>query len=351
MYPSSTVSPLAPGEARPAHLRLALGVLLVVAVSACGKKEEAGPPAGPAEPAAATQPAKPPAEAVSAQVAALSPDDLRKKATEAYQESRLYAPAGDNAMEYYLALRDKLPGDPGVSSALTDLLPMTVIATEQSRDRGDFEEAQRLYGLIEKADKDHPALSRLKTSIAAAQENEAKRAEQQRLSAEEEAARRVQLEKERQAQQQQQQQQAAEQLAAQQAEAEAASKREAEQRAAEQRAAEQRAAEQRAAEQRAAQQAPAQPAEPRQVTAAELRPISTPAPRYPVNALRAGRSGEVQVEFTVAPDGSVTNARVVRADPPRVFDREAVAAVKRWRFEPPGATVTTRRTIGFNPGQ
>ena len=300
MYPSPTMSPLAPGEARPAHLRLALGVLLVVAGSACGKKEEASPAAGPAEPAAATQQAKPPAEAVSAQVAALSADDLRKKATAAYQESRLYAPAGDNAMEYYLALRDKLPGDPGVSSALTDLLPMTVIAPEQSRDRGDFEEAQRLYGLIEKADKDHPALSRLKSSIAAAQENEARRVEQQRLSAEEEAARREQLEKERQAQQQQQQQQAA---------------------------------------------------EPKQITASDLRPISTPAPRYPAAALRAGRSGEVQVEFTVGPDGAVTSARVVRANPPRVFDREAVAAVKRWRFEPPGATVTTRRTIGFNPGQ
>jgi len=341
------MSPPAPGEGRPASLRLALGVLLVVAVSACGKKEDAAPAAGPAEPAASTQPAKPPAQAVSAEVAALSADDLRKKATAAYQESRLYAPAGDNAMEYFLALRDKLPGDPGVSSALTDLLPMTVIATEQSRDRGDFDEAQRLYGLIEKADKDHPSLARLKSTIASAQQAETQRVEQQRLSAEEEAARREQLERERLAQQQQQQQQAAEQLATQQAQAEATARREAEERAAAQRAAEQQQAAERATAQRAAQQ----PAEPRQVSASDLRPISTPAPRYPVDALRAGRSGEVQVEFTVGPDGSVTAARVVRSDPPRVFDREAVAAVRRWRFEPPGATVTTRRTIGFNPGQ
>src|SRR3546814_16813669 len=61
-------------------------------------------------------------------------------------------------------------------------------------------------------------------------------------------------------------------------------------------------------------------------------------------------SGEVQVEFTVAADGSVTSARVVRANTPRVFDREAVAAVKRWRFEPTGQPVTTRRPIGFTPG-
>src|SRR3546814_19487340 len=128
---SQTMSPLAP-DARPAHLRLALGVLLVVAISACGKKEEAAQPGPGAEPAATTQPAKAPPKAVSDEVAALSADDLRKKASQAYQDSRLYAPAGDNAMEYYLALRDKLPGDPGVSTALTYLLPMTVLATEQS---------------------------------------------------------------------------------------------------------------------------------------------------------------------------------------------------------------------------
>src|SRR5690606_41953946 len=65
-FPYTTLfrSPLAP-EARPAHLRLALGVLLVVAVSACGKKEEAAQPGPAAEPAAATQPAKAPPKAVS----------------------------------------------------------------------------------------------------------------------------------------------------------------------------------------------------------------------------------------------------------------------------------------------
>jgi protein TonB len=41
---------------------------------------------------------------------------------------------------------------------------------------------------------------------------------------------------------------------------------------------------------------------------------------------------------------------VVRGNPPRVFDREAVAAVRRWRFQPVPNEVTTRRTIGFRPG-
>src|SRR3546814_17896484 len=63
---------------------------------------------------------------------------------------------------------------------------MTVIATEQSRDRGDFDEAQRLYALIEKADKDHPSLARLKSSVAAAEKAATESVEQQRLSAEQE---------------------------------------------------------------------------------------------------------------------------------------------------------------------
>ncbi|MGB5907250.1 MAG: energy transducer TonB, partial [Stenotrophomonas maltophilia] len=81
-----------------------------------------------------------------------------------------------------------------------------------------------------------------------------------------------------------------------------------------------------------------------------LRPVSTPAPRYPAEALRAGTSGEVLVEITVGTDGSVVNARVLRATPSRIFDREAMNAVKRWRFEPVSAPVTTRRTLVFAPG-
>jgi protein TonB len=80
-----------------------------------------------------------------------------------------------------------------------------------------------------------------------------------------------------------------------------------------------------------------------------LRAISTPAPAYPPEAFRSGTSGEVEIEFTVGSDGAVTAARVVHATPPRVFDRAALAAVKRWRFQPVNAPITTRRTIGFNP--
>ncbi len=340
-----------PLRARPA-IRLVAGLVVICAFAGCKKNDTTAPPQPAAAGPAAAQVAAPPAQAVSAQVAAMGADQLRAAASTALREQRLYAPAGNNAMEYYLALRDKAPNDPAVASALSDLMPYALIATEQSIGRDDFSEAQRLYALMDKADAKAPALPRLKQSIADGQASLAQRTADAATKTEEDAKRQADLEKQRLADQQKAQQTAAQQLAAQQtADQQAAAQRAADQRAADQRAADQRAAQQRAAAQTqpAASQAPAQQAAAA-ATSNELRAISTPSPRYPPEALRAGQSGEVQVEFTVAADGSVSAARVVRSNPPRVFDREALSAVKRWRFQPVSAPVTSRRTIGFNPG-
>ncbi|WP_372017162.1 energy transducer TonB [Pseudoxanthomonas sp. 10H] len=319
--------------------RLCACLLLAATLGACSKQEEAAPAA--ATPAASTPAqapaAAPPAPAVAATVQAMGADQLREAASQALRENRMYAPAGDNAMEYYLALRDKLPDDASVSSALTDLMPYTVIAAEQAVSREQFEEAQRLVALIEKADKSAPALPRIKQSIATSQQAVAQRSEAEAAKAKSDAEARAQ------AQQQQAQQQAAEaeaarRLAQQQEAARQAAAREAEQREA---AARQAAAQPQAAPAAAPVTPPAQ---------RSLRPIAMPAPRYPPDALRAGTSGEVLVEFTVGTDGSVTEARVLRANPARTFDREALNAVRRWRFEPVDAPVTTRRTVAFSPG-
>ncbi len=328
---------------RPTAIRCASGLLLLCALSACNKDPEstAGQPA-PGTPAVVQ--AVPPQQAVSAEVQAMSADQLREAAGTALNEQRLYAPAGNNAMEYYLALRDKQPNDPAVSSALTDLQPYALIATEQSIGRDDFVEAQRLYALMDKADPKAPALPRLKTSIATAQQVLAQRAVDEVAQTAEEAKRRADLEKERLAQQQVAQQQAAEQLAAQQRAAAAAPPP--------------APTPQPAAPppRPVAAQPTAPPPDPTPTPAAPaassnaLRAISTPSPRYPAAAARAGQSGTVQVEFTVGSDGSVSSARVVDANPPRVFDRDAIAAVKKWRFEPVDSPITTRRTIAFNPG-
>lgn len=316
---------------------------LLVVLSACSKDEQAGTEATPATtPAAAV--AAPPAPAVSAQVQAMGAEDLRAAAAKALGENRIYAPGGDNAVEYYLGLRDKLPNDAAVTSALTDLMPYTVIATEQSIAREDFIEAQRLSALIEKADPKAPSLPRLKQNIAAAQLAATARLANEKTK-EVTAAEAKVLEDKRLAQQALQQQQAAAALAAQQQQ-DAARAAEAERVAAAQREA---AA---AAQRQAAAAAPPPAPKPAAAAAAStaLKVVSAPSPRYPPEALRAGTSGEVLVELTIGTDGSVTNARVVRATPARVFDREALNAVRRWKFEPIDAPTTTRRTLAFNPG-
>ena len=326
----------------PASLRVAL-LLSIAVLAGCSKQ---------ADEAAAPAPTTAAAEKVDAQVAqaqervqGMGEVELRDAASKALAENRIYAPGGDNAVEYYLALRAKAPKDASISSALTDLLPYTVIAAEQALGRERFDEVQRLVGLIEQVDAKAPALSRLKAGVTSGQEAVAKRevdaaktAEEQAKLAEERRKAAIKVAAEQQASQQQAaQQQAAQQAAAQQQAAEQARQQEAARAAAER---------EQSAVPAAATPAPA----PAPAPVATLRAISTPAPRYPAEALRSGTQGQVVVEITVAPDGSVSNARVVRADPPRVFDREALNAVRRWKFAPMPNPTTVRRTISFSPG-
>ncbi|WP_329891561.1 energy transducer TonB [Stenotrophomonas sp. SMYL11] len=318
-----------------------LPVALALALAACSGKEETPAPAPASAPAAA-----PAAPVVAAKVQSMGTEQLRESASQALRENRMYAPAGDNAIEYYLALRDKTPDDASVKSALTDLLPYTLIAAEQHMGREDYTEAQRLVALIEKVDASAPALPRLKEGLAKGVENAAKRTETEAEKAKKDAEDRSkqQIEQQRLAEQRTKEADAAKQIAAQQD----AARRDNERQEAERQAAARRDAEQKQ-QQAAAQQASAA----RQAAAAAaptLRPVSTPAPRYPAEALRSGTSGEVLVEITVGTDGSVVSARVLRATSGRTFDREALNAVKRWRFEPVNAPVTTRRTLVFAPG-
>ncbi|WP_049766433.1 energy transducer TonB [Syntrophobacter fumaroxidans] len=64
------------------------------------------------------------------------------------------------------------------------------------------------------------------------------------------------------------------------------------------------------------------------------RPIRKVEPEYPQAARRMGVGGRVEVRFLVKTDGSVGEASVVRAEPPGVFERNALEAVNKWRFKP-----------------
>ena len=324
--------------------RLLAPVVLLAALAACSGKDETAAPAASAGAAApAATPA--PAAADQAKVQTMDTAQLRDSASTALRENRMYAPAGDNAMEYYLALRDKLPDDASIKNALTDLQPYTLIAAEQALGREDFTEAQRLIAMVEKVDPTAPALPRLKQGITNTMQVAEKRTVEEADKAKKDAENRAKqlVEQQRMAQQQAAEATAAQQLAA---------KQEAARKESERIEAERLAATRREAEQRSAAQAAAQAAAPKPAAAApSLRAVSTPAPRYPADALRSGTSGEVLVELTIGTDGSVTDARVLRATPARVFDREALSAVRRWKFEPIASSVTTRRTLAFAPNK
>lgn len=66
----------------------------------------------------------------------------------------------------------------------------------------------------------------------------------------------------------------------------------------------------------------------------DVVPVVVIRPMYPREAIIAGTEGWVKVEFTITETGSVKNPRVVDAEPARIFNREALRAILKWKFKP-----------------
>ncbi|MGY0797444.1 TonB family protein [Lysobacter sp. A286] len=249
--------------------------------------------------------------------------DLAVLAMAAMAENRIHLPVGDSAIDYYLALREQRPNDAGVAAALAELSPYMVIATEQAIVQDDVYEADRLLVLLRRIDADAPALPRLGEGLQVL--HQARQAEMERAASE--SSRRAST--------------SAPVLVADPGKP---------------------APTATAAPAIEASQPPAQP--PR-VELASVEPVPPPtrpqskpkpviprllqdaAPRYPLSALRRGIEGYVQVAFTIKPDGSVSAPRLLSANPEGVFDEAAIAAARRWRFEPGATAVTTNRVVNF----
>jgi protein TonB len=79
-------------------------------------------------------------------------------------------------------------------------------------------------------------------------------------------------------------------------------------------------------------------------------------PEYPHDALKKGISGAVLLRITVAGDGKVKSATVVKSDPADVFDEAALHAARRWRFKPfaaddPDIEGTVMTNVVFRPDE
>ncbi|MBS0364589.1 MAG: energy transducer TonB [Proteobacteria bacterium] len=124
-------------------------------------------------------------------------------------------------------------------------------------------------------------------------------------------------------------------------------------------AAQQAAARQAEAQQAAAQQAAARAAQPDLAALAQnLKRIDKVQAEYPAAAAARNISGNVIVGFTVDTRGITRDVQVLESTPQGVFDRAALAAVRRWRYTPAtfngtavAVPVKTRVTFQLAQGQ
>lgn len=72
----------------------------------------------------------------------------------------------------------------------------------------------------------------------------------------------------------------------------------------------------------------------RPLPASALKLISYKAPKYPRRAIERNAEGWVDLEFTVAKDGTTRDIKVTDSSSDYFFHAASVAAVRQWRFEP-----------------
>ena len=316
-----------------AAARLLVGVVVIVLIAAAawwymGRSGTSILPAALA-PDAATSGA-PDALTPIAATEDLSVNELYKQARAAMSGNRMVNPPGNNALELYLRILAAQPGDATATDALRELFPFATGSAEDQINQGHFDEAGRIMTLLATADPSNYTLTILRSKL------EAKKRQSDRELA-------LQTQKDA----------AATATAARPQTPAAAPNTEAPAPAP---APTPMVAAPAATEVAAATPAPSvapAPVPPAPVgETREARVVTPPNPGYPAAAVRNRQNGWVEVEFTVAADGSVKSARVTAAEPRGVFDREALSAVQKARFEPRldrGEPVpsTLRRRIEF----
>lgn len=317
-----------PGFSSP---RLAVCAAMVAALflAAC-QKDPAEAPAPAAQPAAPAQQATAPSgeapTAAAEPAAAAIPEDMSiadmlGAARQALTDGNVVTPAGTSAMDYYVAVLAKEANNATAAQALVDIFPMAVSVAEREIAQRRLDEATRIVDLLDRASPNSFSVRSLRERVTAARDAEARA-----LLAQEQA-----LERQREAEAE------ARELAAQQA-AEPTVEPVA-----------QPAASEPVAETPAGPEPEPEPAPPPAATPQPAVATPTPAPvgetrparvlrqvqpTFPPEAARRRQQGWVELSFTIGVDGRVSNVTVVGAQPPRAFDRAAIAAMEQWTFEP-----------------
>ncbi|MCW4438802.1 energy transducer TonB [Vibrio splendidus] len=66
----------------------------------------------------------------------------------------------------------------------------------------------------------------------------------------------------------------------------------------------------------------------------QAMPLFRVEPRYPAKALKRGAEGHVIMSFTIDETGRPIDIQVTDANPRRMFEREAMRALKKWKYQP-----------------
>ena len=79
----------------------------------------------------------------------------------------------------------------------------------------------------------------------------------------------------------------------------------------------------------------------------DVKPVKKVKPKYPREAEDANIQGRVRVRLTVEVNGSVSEARILAADPPGVFDAAVMEAVVQYIFKRDGTSYQADQEIIF----
>jgi protein TonB len=66
----------------------------------------------------------------------------------------------------------------------------------------------------------------------------------------------------------------------------------------------------------------------------DIIPIVRVTPQYPLRASERGIEGWVEVEFTISMLGTVKDPFVLNSHPSSIFDRSALKAIRKWKYNP-----------------
>ncbi len=66
----------------------------------------------------------------------------------------------------------------------------------------------------------------------------------------------------------------------------------------------------------------------------QAMPLYRVDPNYPAKARKRRAEGFVIIKFNIDPQGKPTDLEVIDANPKRLFEQEAIKAIKQWRYQP-----------------